>query len=72
MLLNLIKIKYRHNDFNKGFMQGLIAATTNLNTDDDTIPGRQKVCLGITILSSRLLLKVGLWSLWLLHITIIK
>ena len=35
-ILNLINLNYRHkdSDFNKGFVHGLLAVTTNVNTND--------------------------------------
>ena len=39
-IVNLINInfKYNNSDSNKGIIQGLITATTNINTDDYALP----------------------------------
>ena len=46
-IVNLINLNYRHNDsdLNKGFIQRLLAVTTNVNTDDLALLKRHRAAL---------------------------
>ena len=65
----LINTNYRHHDSNfyKGFIQGIIATSTNCHTDELTLPNRYIASLKSLSLLFHLLTKVDVLLLWILR-----